>query len=249
MFFIIVRRWLCIISIVPWWFAEINMCNERWKYCDLWKLNVNVATTKVVIFSRGKTRKILDFVLGENELEVVRGLHIINIQVWLLIITVNLLQLKKIIWKREQRNVCPTPQKPSVAASNRCPTSSCWCFSKTGLVMFRANLSNLKLEQYLAILPYAQRVWMTRFRCRNHKLPIEAGCRHGVLRENRICTYCNVEVGDGFHYLFKCSHFNDIQKRSINCFYSRAPNSLKVELLMNVQNEVKMEKLCTYVNI
>ena len=32
-----------------------------------------MATTKVVIFSRGKTRTILDFVLGENELEVVRG--------------------------------------------------------------------------------------------------------------------------------------------------------------------------------
>ena len=101
--------------------------------------------------------------------------------------------------------------------------------------------SFLKLEQYLTILPYCQRVWMTRFRCRNHKLPIGAGCRHGVLRENRICTHCNIEVGDEFHYmyLFKCSHFNDTQKRLLNCFYSRAPSSLKFELLMNVQNEVE----------
>ena len=43
------------------------------------------------------------------------------------------------------------------------------------------------------------------------------GCRNGVLRENRICTYCNVEVGDEFHYLFKCSHINIIRKRSFNC--------------------------------
>ena len=41
------------------------------EYCDLWKLNVNVVKTKVVIFSRGKTRKIPKFELGENELEVV----------------------------------------------------------------------------------------------------------------------------------------------------------------------------------
>ena len=41
------------------------------EYCDLWKLNVNVAKTKVVIFSRGKTSTIPKFVLGENEVEVV----------------------------------------------------------------------------------------------------------------------------------------------------------------------------------
>ena len=56
-----------------------------------------------------------------------------------------------------------------------------------------------------------------------------------------------MEVGDEFHYLFKGSHFNDIWKRLLNCFYSRAPNSLKFELLMNVQNEVELENLCTYV--
>ena len=44
-----------------------------------------------------------------------------------------------------------------------------------------------------------------------------------------------------------CSHFNDIRKRLLNCFYSRAPNSLKFKLLMNVQNEVESENLCIYV--
>ena len=48
------------------------------EYCDLWKLNVNVVKTKVVIFSRGKTRKILKFELGRMNLKL---LHIINIQV------------------------------------------------------------------------------------------------------------------------------------------------------------------------
>ena len=67
-----------------------------------------------------------------------------------------------------------------------------------------------------------QRVRMTRFRRRNHKLPIEAGCRHGVLRENRICIAMWMEVGDEFHYLFKCSNFNDKRKRSLNWFYSQS---------------------------
>ena len=58
-----------------------------------------------------------------------------------------------------------------------------------------------------------------------------------------------MELGDEFHYLFKCSHSNDIRKRLLNCFYSRAPNSLKFELLINVQSEIELENLCTYVKI
>ena len=39
-------------------------------YCDLWKLNINVAKPKITIFSRGKTRNIPKFQFGETQLEV-----------------------------------------------------------------------------------------------------------------------------------------------------------------------------------
>ena len=88
--------------------------------------------------------------------------------------------------------------------------------------------SSLKLQEYLAILPYSQRVWMARFRCKNHKLPIEAGCRHVVLRENRICTHCNMEVGDEFDHFFKCYHFNDIRKRLLNLISCTEQSQVRV---------------------
>ena len=39
-------------------------------YCDHWKLNINVAKTRITIFSRGKTRNIPKFQFGETQLEV-----------------------------------------------------------------------------------------------------------------------------------------------------------------------------------
>ena len=45
--------------------------NAVYNYCDVWKLTVNTSKTKVVIFSRGKSRIIPVFKFGEDNLEVV----------------------------------------------------------------------------------------------------------------------------------------------------------------------------------
>ena len=39
-------------------------------YCDLWKLNINVAKIKITIFPRGGTRNIPKFQFDETQLEV-----------------------------------------------------------------------------------------------------------------------------------------------------------------------------------
>ena len=41
------------------------------QYCDRWRLDLNIKKCKVVIFSRGKVRKMPHFFLGNEELEVV----------------------------------------------------------------------------------------------------------------------------------------------------------------------------------
>ena len=40
-------------------------------YCNLWKLSVNASKTKIVIFSRGKTRRIPEFTFGNTKIDVV----------------------------------------------------------------------------------------------------------------------------------------------------------------------------------
>ena len=42
-----------------------------YEFCSTWKLIVNTSKTKVVIFSKGKTRNIPVFTFGANSLEVV----------------------------------------------------------------------------------------------------------------------------------------------------------------------------------
>ena len=41
------------------------------EYCKKWHLKVNIAKTKIVIFSRGKVRKYPKFLMDSNEIEVV----------------------------------------------------------------------------------------------------------------------------------------------------------------------------------
>ena len=54
-------------------------------------------------------------------------------------------------------------------------------------INYRIFKTTLNLENYLIDLPFNQHRLMTRFRCRNNKLPIEIGCRLGIDR-NLLCT-------------------------------------------------------------
>jgi hypothetical protein len=49
-----------------------------------------------------------------------------------------------------------------------------------------------------------------RFRLNNHKLSVEYGRWNNIPRELRICHLCNTaDLGNEFHYLLKCDHFNE----------------------------------------
>ena len=38
------------------------------------------------------------------------------------------------------------------------------------------------------------------------ELPIETGRWANILKQNRKCHLCNLEIGNEFHYLFICSY-------------------------------------------
>ena len=48
-------------------------------YCDKWQLKLNVKKCKMIVFSRGKVRKLLVFTVGNNKLDVVSSFQYLGI--------------------------------------------------------------------------------------------------------------------------------------------------------------------------
>ena len=70
---------------------------------------------------------------------------------------------------------------------------------------------NFFKENYLISLPPALWIPLCKFRCRNHKLPVEKF--RG--QKFKILHLCHIhEVGDEFHYVLKCPFFAE-QSRPI----------------------------------
>ena len=69
-------------------------------------------------------------------------------------------------------------------------------------------------------------------------------------RENRICPLCNNgEIGDQFHYLFKCQYFGNQRKMYIKKNIRINPNIIKFKLLMTSTSKIELQKLCRFVRI
>ena len=66
--------------------------------------------------------------------------------------------------------------------------------------IYRIIKTTFGFEKYLNDLPDLWRKYFTKFRCPNHRLPIEAGVRSQVLRDLRACQFCKTDIGDEFHY-------------------------------------------------
>lgn len=102
-------------------------------------------------------------------------------------------------------------------------------------------------EIYLVRLSPRLRTSMSRFRCRNHRLPIESA--RDLIRHERLCTLCDLhEVGDEYHYLFKCPAFNDDRIRFIKKYYFNRPSSVKFSCLMNSSGSC-LTKLALFMKI
>jgi hypothetical protein len=68
-------------------------------------------------------------------------------------------------------------------------------------------------EKYFNILPSDLAIAFFKFRCMNHKMPIETGRYFNLDRSLRVCCLCSENLfGDEFHYLFECSYFQCLRK-------------------------------------
>ena len=71
--------------------------------------------------------------------------------------------------------------------------------------------------------------------CNNHRLHIERGrWTHTELRD-RICDLCLENIGDEYHYLFKCIKFSVERKSLIPTKYITNHNVIKFNPFLNKQ--------------
>ena len=102
---------------------------------------------------------------------------------------------------------------------------------------YRIFKTNFILEKYLLLTAPNIRKSITRFRCRNSKLPIVLGSFCGISRDRRTCTLChNRFIGDEYHYLFECGHFERDSKKLLSCYFYDRPSTFKMHALISSEN-------------
>ena len=102
---------------------------------------------------------------------------------------------------------------------------------------YRIYKSDFCFEKYLTVLPSDLRMYLCKFRCLSNKLPIETGRFFNIDRSERHCNLCNAnELGDEFHYLFKCTFFKNVRAKFLPLNICKNPNVLKFKELMNTSD-------------
>ena len=108
----------------------------------------------------------------------------------------------------------------------------------------------LVLETYLLDLDNSSRFILTKFRCRNIKLPNNL-YRFSVDDEDRVCKLCaDGSIGDEKHYLLDCNFFASKRNILVSPHLPRQYNDSKMfELLMNSSNITVLTNLCKFIKI
>ena len=73
---------------------------------------------------------------------------------------------------------------------------------------------SLQIEDYLVQLDDDAKYTIAKFRTRSHHLPVTNNRFQSNNTEDTTCPLCqNGEIGDEFHYLFKCTYFNESRNK------------------------------------
>lgn len=115
--------------------------------------------------------------------------------------------------------------------------------------IYRIFKTKFEQSSYLSILSsyYCKR--FLAFRTRNHRLPVEVGRWRGIPLQERYCAYCSNVIGDEFHFLLVCQHFQQHRSKYLQRYYYKNPNIIKFEELMNIVAPKKLKKLCMFIDI
>ena len=75
----------------------------------------------------------------------------------------------------------------------------------TKCTLYKDFKSEFGFEDYLLHAPYQYITYIIKFRLCNHKLPVERGRYLNIIRSERTCDVCDMNVlGDEYHYIMEC---------------------------------------------
>ena len=96
----------------------------------------------------------------------------------------------------------------------------------------------IALERNIVSLPEPYAFVLLKFRCSNHKLPIEQGRKYGIERENRICQKCNMNsIGDEFHLIFECPSAQVERNMFIPSYFTRVKSTYNLCKLLECKSK------------
>ena len=87
---------------------------------------------------------------------------------------------------------------------------------------------------------------LLKMRVCNNKFPVNHSRYFGIPRGERLCPLCNSDdIGDDFHYLFKCKFdaFVQLRKTCLKKYYLHHQNAIKYYQLMNSENISVIRKI------
>ena len=93
---------------------------------------------------------------------------------------------------------------------------------------------SISAKNIFSKLPLNLSIYFSRFRCMNHRLPVEFGRFSRLESAKRKCKLCKSgDLEDEFHYLFNCSHFKSECKQTISLQYRKKLNIMETALCEN----------------
>ena len=121
--------------------------------------------------------------------------------------------------------------------------------SKSSCIIYRTFKTNFEIENYLTLLDCSDRITISRFRCRNTKIPVVTlgYANRDTPYENRLCSICNLnEVGDENHYILRCPVLQAHRTRYISNYYIRNP-SIAISQLFQTKSVTVLKKLGKFI--
>ena len=94
------------------------------------------------------------------------------------------------------------------------------------------------------------RTRLAKLRCRSHNLPVNQD-RFNKQRDisNSVCVLCSQnDIGDEYHYLFKCDYFNDERKMYIPFVDDFQQNYTALYVLFNGTNTTDVKNIAMFAN-
>ena len=124
-------------------------------------------------------------------------------------------------------------------------------FTKSSCILYRTFKINFELEKYLTLLNCRDRIIISRFRCRNIKIPVVSMgyANRNIQPINRLCTICNLnEIGDETHYILRCPALQTHRIRYISNYYIRNPDIAVAQIFQN-NNVTTLKKLANFISV